>query len=829
VDDRTIFNIARFDGDSWQPLGGPSENGLRFNTGDDDGFDVAGVSDMHVHDQRLYVTGSFELAGSQQANGIAVWDGADWSPLGTGIRRFSDSVGEHPANGFDITNFNGKIYVSGAIDRAGSRVVKNIAAWNGASWEGLGSGVAPGVNISPRAMQAFAGSLYIGGAFDRAGDISAEGVSIRAFNIVRWDGNWHPLESQDVNGSVANGVRGAVNAFELSGNTLVVGGRFNGAGSVETQSILTWNGSAWGGFGLGLEAVNSRGLPDRASVEVLKQTEAGLLVGGDILFAGGARDINFEIIEENRVGDLVTWANGRWEKQFGAGIGQGIGGTFPGTGEVRSFTFTGAGALFVGSSGLDWTGEIPMGCPFGFWSGVAWDTSPSLTSACIPRSNSLSGNALLESGTSLYLGFSGTEDFGGKSLNGIAKFDGTSWKPLGPLDQNGLTAGFATTLALAEHSDSIVVGGNFISAGPVAANNIALWDGVSWSALGDGLPDTVHAIEVFKGEIFAAINRTRPTRGSVRRWDGATWQVLGEDPPSGEFWALEAAGDRLYVGGRIFLPDDPDKPELVVFWDGNQWSRLGEQSAMIAGDLDRVTALAALGQQLYAGGRGIGSSDGFGNVAFWDGFTWKRLGEQQEKGLSRVDSDGGFVQVRKFNLSKEGLYMAGGFSRAGGRISRNIARFVPINELDLRVSLEEVAARAQLAGSKLISATSTADILLDLIVRNQGTGGVMGSDIDLDWTPSPEQLSWTCQPLPEGNAECPAESGTGALGPTLDLSAGGGLQFTLSLTPAADAVFQDIRASISADDVIGVTGVTSDSLNVSLPVSTEGVFKDEFE
>ena len=38
------------------------------------------------------------------------------------------------------------------------------------------------------------------------------------------------------------------------------------------------------------------------------------------------------------------------------------------------------------------------------------------------------------------------------------------------------------------------MGGDFANAGAVPASFIAAWDGASWSALGSGLDDDVHAL-----------------------------------------------------------------------------------------------------------------------------------------------------------------------------------------------------------------------------------------------------------------------------------------------------------------------------------------------
>jgi hypothetical protein len=87
---------------------------------------------------------------------------------------------------------------------------------------------------------------------------------------------------------------------------------------------------------------------------------------------------------------------------------------------------------------------------------------------------------------------------GGPTLNNIAKWNGSSWTPLG----SGTSGNFSDVSDLAVFDDgsgsALYAAGRFTVAGGVAANLIARWNGASWSALGSGLNDfVVHALTVF--------------------------------------------------------------------------------------------------------------------------------------------------------------------------------------------------------------------------------------------------------------------------------------------------------------------------------------------
>jgi hypothetical protein len=84
--------------------------------------------------------------------------------------------------------------------------------------------------------------------------------------------------------------------------------------------------------------------------------------------------------------------------------------------------------------------------------------------------------------------------------------------------------------AVAVDGSDVYVGGSFTSAGDVAANHIARWDGGAWSALGAGTSGTVNAIAVSGGDVYVGGDFTGAgivTANHIARWDGATWSALG--------------------------------------------------------------------------------------------------------------------------------------------------------------------------------------------------------------------------------------------------------------------------------------------------------------
>src|SRR6185503_4148795 len=93
-------------------------------------------------------------------------------------------------------------------------------------------------------------------------------------------------------------------------------------------------------------------------------------------------------------------------------------------------------------------------------------------------------------GPALYVGGYFTSA-GGVAASRIARWDGSSWSALGSGIFDAGSGPDASVSALTVYDDgggpALYAGGNFLTAGGVAASGIAKWDGSSWSALGGGM------------------------------------------------------------------------------------------------------------------------------------------------------------------------------------------------------------------------------------------------------------------------------------------------------------------------------------------------------
>ena len=108
----------------------------------------------------------------------------------------------------------------------------------------------------------------------------------------------------------------------------------------------------------------------------------------------------------------------------------------------------------------------------------------------------------------------------------------------------------------------------------------------------------------------------------VAKWNGTTWTNLGTGIQGASVYALAVIGTRLYVGGQFTMAGGLSATN-VACWDGSFWTTMGSgNSANGASPIGIVTALAASGNDIYAGGtfQRIGQNPAF-RICRWNDQT----------------------------------------------------------------------------------------------------------------------------------------------------------------------------------------------------------------
>ena len=380
------------------------------------------------------------------------------------------------------------------------------------------------------------------------------------------------------------------------------------------------------------------------------------------------------------VNGFARWDGASWAPLDDAGGIWGNGGAFA----LAVFDDGSGAALYAGGVAVDSQG---LGRPVvARWDGAAWseigqlsNPSPHTHVEALVAYDDGSGAALYASG--------GFDVADGVEVNHIAKWTGTAWKPLtGPLGTG--TENPARALRVYDDGGGVAlyVGGYIPHAGGVEVNGVAKWDGSTWSALagpsGFGTDGSVSTLEVWddgSGPALFVAGTFSESGGvfslSIARWDGSAWSALsGPSLPGisgGYAWVHsltvhdDGTGSKLYVGGE-FTQAGGLEALNIARWDGSSWSVLDGPAGNGASEI--VSALASFddggGTGLFAGGDfDLAGGVPVGKIARWNGGAWSPLSAATGHGLGssavalEVFDDGGGPEV-----------IAGGYFGSAGDI-----------------------------------------------------------------------------------------------------------------------------------------------------------------
>ncbi|MEM9188254.1 MAG: hypothetical protein AAGF12_03720 [Myxococcota bacterium] len=566
----------------------------------------------------------------------------------------------------------GEVVIGGEFTLAGTVAANNVVRWTGSAFEAIGNGIPTGVrdlaidgagdlwalgnpsfdpftggNSSPlfrfdttmgdwvqiasaqESAEALAvdtnGQLLVAGAFTQIGDAMVA-------NLARYDGATFV--------EVAPGTPGGIEAILPGADELCVGGLFDEAGGVSSPSVACFREGAW----------VARGLP------VSNYMVSALARDGDgALIAGGHFDF-----DDSGTGSVARWTGDAWEI-IGGGLRQPVG-----PGYVETITWVN-GQLFVAGrfirAGETVTEDVAV------WDGTTWNGLAGglpKTTFGVGLENVNVHDSVATDGSIYFTGqFSRAGNVGAL---GVARWDGAQWRPLREPNPDFIGGTNGSVFAIASFGGcGLYVGGSFTAAGDSALSNVALLDpGAGWTALGEGLPDTVSTLlvaerrgpdddrgvrDTFGGSsdaiVFAGMGSDiGEDLGHLAAWNGSSWARVGEgfatDLDNGAAVSALAVDDagNLWAGGLFGETTTGTAVRNIAIYDGTSWAPVGE-------GLDgavRAIAIASDGT-VYAGGEMTGG------VVMWDGTAWSLVGGGLEAGGS----------VSDLALRDNVLYIAGFF------------------------------------------------------------------------------------------------------------------------------------------------------------------------
>ena len=294
---------------------------------------------------------------------------------------------------------------------------------------------------------------------------------------------WMPFDS---------GMDGSVNSTAVLHGELYAGGGFQTASGVVVDRVARWNGAVW-------EALPGGG----ADGGIFK-----VIAFRDWLVVAG----NFDTIGGVAADGLAKWDGSQWS-------------ALPGN------LFVSVDALAVHGNQLVVAGTwLASGAMENIarWDGTTWSALGGGIDDSIDGLG-VHGGALYAAAN---LEWPATGD-------AIWRWDGAAWSVFeDQLDER--------VEAFGSHAGQLVAAGRFQSIGGVAANNIAAWNGSSWTplgaGLGNGLPNQrVEAVCTYNGALWA-VGFFESAGGMpahhVARWDDSGWSPMG----SGADWSTSQCG-----------------------------------------------------------------------------------------------------------------------------------------------------------------------------------------------------------------------------------------------------------------------------------------------
>ncbi|HEX7905106.1 MAG TPA: T9SS type A sorting domain-containing protein [Chitinophagaceae bacterium] len=544
--------VAKWNGTTWSELGGLGA--LSAN-----GFIWSVASDASGN---IYAGGGFTNANNKSY--VAKWNGASWSELG-GVNALGANSGILTVT----TDPAGNVYAGGQFTNATNK--RYVAKWNGTAWAELGTG-ANALNASDWIVTIIAdgsGNVYAGGNFaNSAGQY-----------VAKWNGtNWTELGA-GANSLHANGVINSLIRLS-SGDVYATGSFTNGASytfvAKWNAGTDTWSETGSGGTG----SLNANG-----DINVIHKDI------NNYLYAAGAFGFGF-------AGRSISRWNGTVWTETGSGTN-----ALHANNIIRTLTSDAKGNIYVGGFFTNGSGPGLGKYYIAKFNGSSWSELGGL--------NALNANGPI---FTLAVDIQGNVYAGGAFTNSsgrcyVAKWTAATntWSELGGL--NGLNAnGSIQTIAL-DGSGNVYAAGSFTTINIFVAY-VAKWNGTSWSPLGPTEntgalnADAIGKIAVVNPNLIYVYGSGITAGGgfgALGKWDGTTWTRIGGnngivlDGPFGDM-TLDNSGNVYAAGSFGNLLG-----RTVLKYNGSVWTQVGTGTESLTAN-NYIHSVIVNGDSIYAGG-----------------------------------------------------------------------------------------------------------------------------------------------------------------------------------------------------------------------------------
>jgi hypothetical protein len=205
----------------------------------------------------------------------------------------------------------------------------------------------------------------------------------------------------------------------------------------------------------------------------------------------------------------------------------------------------------------------------------------------------------------------GFDSINGMFADDIAKFDGATWSAI---DTTHWLGGVMNNAIF--YQNNLYVSGNFISQDG-SMENLAMWDGTLWNPVGNNLLANglggcscfaIYNNDLWIGGFFFN------TYSGIARWNGTQWLDPGGGTNyPGQVEAMQVFNNELWVGGNFSTMAGLSE-QYVSKWNGTDWCGMGDTLNGTIGDMKIYN------NELYiSGGFAMINSDTMNYIAKWAG------------------------------------------------------------------------------------------------------------------------------------------------------------------------------------------------------------------
>ncbi|MFO0857856.1 MAG: hypothetical protein U0640_10920 [Phycisphaerales bacterium] len=654
--------IARWDGTNWFAFG----QGLN-----------AVPSEIELHPAGGFVvSGAFTQADTTPANHIARWDGSSWSSLGTGIATNTTQLAVAPngnvfvlstptLNRWNGTNWstipatlssggaiydmlamqNNNLVVGGIFTTINGVTVSNHALWNGITWSRLGT-----EDLLPIGKLALSANGHVYAA--------SIGAVFFGSSVFDWNGtSWTTVGSFSGSGFYPHELKAFPNGNLLISTSQDFTPIFPPLSYPYTRGVQLWNGSTWNTLA-GDSHTNTASIT--SSLEPLPN--------GDILALGSFAAMNGLPIER-----MARWNGTAWLPVVSRGDTP--------NNEVHTIAEVNPHMIIVAGAFSGFGDRRAERFMMRDWNGWTTLPTPGLLSAPSPLDNP-ARNPIVKCS---YVEVGNNVLFAGENFSSVLRWNGTTWSSLpsstalgfynvgtGAVDPGDI---FSVTKL---QDGTIIAAGSFNPPSfnqfvPVF-NHIARYTGSAWAAMGDGFSPPfstkVYALlPLSNGDLIAA--GTFSQSGStpmqnIARWDGTTWSQFAGGITGSSVRALLQLQSGDIIAGGLFTAAGGVPASNIASWDGFAWHSLG------SGTNGQVNTLADRYGTILAGGT-FTSVDGIpaNRIASYFNSVWSPIRE----GVT-PESGSTFASVNVIEVTElDHIFVGGSFSRAGVYLSPNLSYF----------------------------------------------------------------------------------------------------------------------------------------------------------